>query len=239
MLNTGIFPDELNIAKVIPIFKKDDPTLFKNYRSISQLYTISKIIENIIFTQLSLYFNENKLIFDNQYGFRPKHSTEYAALELVDIIITQMDKKEVPINIFLDLSKAFDTIDHTILLAKLRYYGNDTALLLLKSYLKNRKQYVEFEDTKSESLPITVGVPQASILGPLLFIIYIYINDFSQASSIFKFLIYADDTTLFSNLSSFVNNIETKESLIINTDLSNVIEWLNINKLSLNKYKSK
>ena len=95
-----------------------------------------------------------------------------------------MDKKAVPINIFLDLSKAFDTIDHTILLAKLRYYGiHDAALLLLESYLNNRKQYyVEFEDTKSEILPITVGVPQGSIIGPLLFIIYI--NDFSQASNI-------------------------------------------------------
>ena len=118
----------------------------------------------------------------------------------------------------------------------LRYYGiHDTALLLLKSYLKTRKQYVEFEDTKSEILPITVGVPQGSIRGPLLFIIYI--NDFSEASSIFKFIMYADDTTLFSNLAYFGNNIETKESLI-NAELSNVIEWLNINKLSLNKSKS-
>ena len=228
VLNTCIFPDELKIAKVIPIFKKDDPTLLKIYRPISLLSTLSKVIEKIIFTQLSLYFNENKLIFDHQYGFRPKHSTEYAALELVDRIITQMDKKEVPINIFLDLSKAFDIIDHTILLAKLRYYGiHDTALLLLKSYLKNRKQnYVEFEDRKSEILPITVGVSQGSILGPLLFMIYIYIyiNDVSQASSIFKFIMYADDTTLFRNLASFGNNIETKESLI-NAELSNVMEW--------------
>ena len=142
-----------------------------------------------------------------------------------------------PINIFLDLSKAFDTIDHTVLLAKLRYYGiHDTALLLLKSYLNNRKQYVEFEDTKSEILPITIGVPQGSILGPLLFIIYI--NDFSQASNTFKFIMYVDDTTLFSNLKSFGNNIQTKEYLI-NAELSNVIEWLHINKLSLNKSKSK
>ena len=114
VLNTGIFPDELKIAKVIPLFKKYDPKLLKNYRPISLLPTISKVVEKIIFTQLSTYFNENKLIFDNQYGFRPKHSTEYAALELVDRIITQMDKKKVPINIFLDLSKAFDTIDHTV-----------------------------------------------------------------------------------------------------------------------------
>ena len=237
MLNTGIFPDELKIAKVIPLFKKDDPTLLKNYRPISLLSTIAKVMEKIIFTQLSSYFNEHKLIFYNQYGFRPKHSTEYAALELVDRIITQMVKKETSINIFLDLSKAFDTIDHTILLAKLRYYGiHDTTLLLLKSYLNNRKQYVEFEDTKSEILPITVGVPQGSILGPLLFIIYI--NDFSQARSVFKFIMYADDTTLFSNLKYFGNNVQTREYLI-NAELSNVREWLDINKLSLNKSKSK
>ena len=119
----------------------------------------------------------------------------------------------------------------------MRCYGiHDTALLLLKSYLNNRKQYVEFEDTKSEILAITIGVPQGSILGPLLFIIYI--NDFSQASNIFKFIMYADDTTLFSNLKYFGNNTQTKE-YIINAELSNVIEWLHINKLSLNKYKSK
>ena len=114
VLNMGIFPDKLKIAKVIQIFKKGDPTLFKNYRPISLLQTISKVLEKIIYTQLSSYFNEAKLVFDNQYGFR--HCTEYAALELVDRNINHMDKNEVPINIFLDLSKAFDTIDHNILL---------------------------------------------------------------------------------------------------------------------------
>ena len=123
MVNTGIFPDTLNITKVTPIFKKGDPTLFKNYRPISLLPTISTVLQKIIFTQISSHFNEAKLLFDNQYGFRPKHCTEYVALELVDRIINHMDKNEVPINIFLDLSKVFDTIDHNMLSHKLRFYG--------------------------------------------------------------------------------------------------------------------
>ena len=147
VLNTGIFLDKLKIAKVIQIFKKGDPTLFKNYRPISLLPTISKVLEKIIFTQLSSYLNEAKLFFDNQYGFRPKHCTEYAALELVDKIINHMDKNEVPINIFLDLSKAFDTIGHNILLHKLRFYGLDgSTLLLSESCLSNRRQYVEIDE---------------------------------------------------------------------------------------------
>ena len=123
VLNTGLFPDKLKIAKVIPIYKKGDPQLFENYRPISLLPTISKVLEKIIHKQLSSYFDEYGLFFPNQYGFRPKHSTEYAALELIDRIINKMDKNEIPIDIFLDLSKAFDTIDHTILLHKLKYYG--------------------------------------------------------------------------------------------------------------------
>ena len=110
VLNTGLFPDKLKIAKVIPIYKKGDPQLFENYRPISLLPTISKVLEKIIHKQLSSYFDEYGLFFPNQYGFRPKHSTEYAALELIDRIINEMDKNEIPIDIFLDLSKAFDTI---------------------------------------------------------------------------------------------------------------------------------
>ena len=115
VLNTGIFPDKLKIAKVIPIYKKCDPKLFENYRPISLLPTISKVLEKIIHKQLSSYLDEYGIFFPNQYGFRPKHSTEYAALELIDRIINKMDSNEIPIDIILDLSKAFDTIDHTIL----------------------------------------------------------------------------------------------------------------------------
>ena len=155
-------------------------------------------------------------MFDNQYGFKPKHSTEHAALELIDGIINKMDTNEIPLNIFLDLSKAFDTIDHTILLNKLKYYGlKGSTLNLFQSYLNNRKQYTEIEDTTSTILPIHVGVPQGSILGPILFIIYV--NDLPQCSNKFHFIMYADDTTLSSTIDSFSDiNSNTNADVLIN-----------------------
>ena len=125
-------------------------------------------------------------MFDHQYGFRPNISTEYAALELIDRIIILLDKDKISINIYLDLSKAFDTIYHIIVIDKLKYYGvHVTNLNLFSSYLENRKQYIGI-DIKSNMLSITTDVPQGSILGPLVFIIYI--NDFAQASTTFNIL---------------------------------------------------
>ena len=151
-----------------------------------------------------------------------------------------MVRNYLPISILFYICKAFDTIDHLILLNKLRYYGLDdkTLTILFKNYLNNRKQYTEFDDTTSETLLINVGVPQGSILGLLLFTIYT--NDFSKASQMFNFIIYADDTTLFSTIETFSDSVQNKSTeLVINEELLKIVEWLNTNKLSLNKSKSK
>ena len=238
-LASGVFPDELKIAKIVPIFKKNDPTLLDNYRPISLLPVFSKIFERVIFDQLHNHFNLHNLYFTSQYGFRKKHSTESAVLELVDKTIKHMDSGDVPISIFLDLSKAFDTLDHDILLDKLSYYGvKETALSLFKSYLSNRKQYVEYLNTTSNFTDIKTGVPQSSILGPLLFIIYI--NYFPSASTIFSLIMYADDTTLCSTLNAFKSKSQN-ETLNgnINKELCKIDKWLKLNKLSLNTTKSK
>ena len=121
VLNTGIFPEKLKIAKVIPIFKKGDEELFSNYRPMSILPAISKIIEKVIYQQMYSFFQQNELFYDSQYGFRTNHSTEHAALELADRILYSLDHNETPLSIFLDLSKAFDTLDRNILLNKLKH----------------------------------------------------------------------------------------------------------------------
>ena len=190
---------KLEISNIIGSCFSLHKTQFGNYRPISLLPSLSKIFERVIFDQLLAYFTNNNLLCVNQFGFRPEHSTELAALKLVNSLIAQMDSNNVPVNIYIDLSKTFDTLNHSILLSKLEYYGitgrsND----LLKNYLSNRSQYVEFNGHISNTLPISTGVPQGSVLGPLLFLIYI--NDLPLVSHIFDMLMYADDTTLTATL---------------------------------------
>ena len=244
-LCTGIFPSKLKIAKVLPLYKnKGDCHLFDNYRPISLLPTISKIFEKVVHKQLYEYFTENNLFYKSQYGYRKGHSTELAALELADRISQHLDKGEIPIAIFLDLSKAFDTLDHKILLSKLQYYGvKGAALNWFESYLSNRSQYVIYENTKSQQSPLSTGVPQGSVLGPLLFLIYM--NDISKASEKFNSVLFADDTTLDNPLKSFdmigtENPLDkAKLSENINLELSKIYDWLRVNKLSLNIGKTK
>ena len=173
-----------------------------------------------------------------QYGFRTGHSTELAALELIDKLSKSIDSNEIPINIYLDLSKAFDTLDHNILLEKLHYYGiHGKALKLCTSYLLNREQFVEITNIKSDTLRIYSGVPQGSILGPLLFALYI--NDFTLATKKFCMINYADDTTLHSTYSTFTQQRDINLDDAINRELDNISKWIIANKLSINVGKSK
>ena len=240
-LCTGIFPDKLKLAKVVPVFKKENPHMTGNYRPISLLPVISKVVEKIVFSQLYKYFNDNNLLYNSQYGFRKGHSCEYAAMEVTDKIFKYLDNKKLPLAVFLDFSKAFDTINHKILLHKLKYYGvTGAALRWFNDYLTNRKQYVQYKNNTSSEQIITTGVPQGSILGPLLFIIYI--NDIAKITNNFKFTIYADDTTLIEPLCTFTYpnpGNKSKLSKEINTELDKIVEWLALNELSLNAKKTK
>ena len=141
----------MKIAKVLPIFKNDDPKCVSNYGPVSLLPQFSKILEKIFTNRLVKYLNKYNIICDSQYGFRQNHSTELAILEMVEKITDSIDKKRIPMGIFIDLKKAFDTIDHEILVNKLKFYGiRGVALDWLKSYLNNRKQYVNFNGTSSD-----------------------------------------------------------------------------------------
>ena len=232
-LVTGIFPDKLKIAKVLPLFKKDDHTLMDNYRPISLLTSISKLFEKVVFSQLYDYFRNNDLFYDSQYGFLKNHSTEYAAMELTDKVLKDIDKRNISLAIFMDLSKAFDTLDHSILINKSAYYGiHGAALRWFTSYLTGRSQYVEIDGVSSNILLLSTGVPQGSILGPLLFLIYM--NDIPNCTEHFNFILYADDTTLNNTV-----QIPSLSPVDINNELAKVYDWLAVNKLSLNVRKTK
>ena len=168
-INTGTCPESLKIAKVNPVFKKDNPHEISNYRPISILPSISKVLEKIIYKRLYKFLDTFNFLNSNQYGFRKSHSTDLALVQLYDKITDAIANKEHVIGVFMDLSKAFDTLDHQILLQKLYSYGiRGVALSWFKSYLTNRQQYVVYDDVSSTFLPIRCGVPQGSLLGPLL-----------------------------------------------------------------------
>ncbi len=231
-LSTGVFPSGLKIAKVIPVFKKGDPHSFSNYRPISLLPCFSKILERLIYNRLDNFLTHHNILHPNQYGFRKHHSTDLALLDIYDKISSALSNHLHTIGIFLDLSKAFDTIDHSILLTKLNHYGiRGTPLALLSDYLHNRQQYTSYGSHSSDLLPVSCGVPQGSILGPLLFLLYV--NDIPNASRSLSFVLFADDTNIFFSHP----NLQTLESTF-NAEIKHVTTWFKANKLSLNVTKT-
>lgn len=228
----GTFPDRLKIAKVTPIFKTGDKKLLTNYRPISVLSCFSKISEKLMYNRLYDYLETNKLLFKNQYGFRKGYSTEHAILELVDQITNSFEKGYYTLGVFIDLSKAFDTVNHKILLEKLKYYGiTGQYLKWFDSYLQGRKQYIVHDQIKTDMKTIHCGVPQGSILGPLLFLLYV--NDLYKSSKLLHTIMFADDTNLFFSEKNITLLFKS-----VNRELRCIAEWFKANKLSLNIKKT-
>ena len=229
----GKFPKPFKNAKVIPCHKDDSRLETSNYRPISLLPTMSKIFEKLMYSRLMDFIKKHNILYKNQFGFQSNMSTEYAVNALLNNIFQTLEEKEYGVCILLDFAKAFDTVNHEILTKKLEYYGiRGTALQWLKSYLCNRMQCTEVGDTQSELEYIKCGVPQGSVLGPLLFLLYI--NDIVESSKIFKFILFADDTSLYY---STKNPLDIQET--VNNELANISDWLSANRLSLNVGKSK
>lgn len=231
-IKTGVYPSKLKHAKIIPVFKNDAEDDPGNYRPISLLSNINRIFEKLMYKRLKSFFEKKNTLCSSQYGFREKHSTQHALLDIVNKIQTNMDKNLFSCGIFIDLQKAFDTVNHSILLHKLRHYGvrgivNDWFL----SYLSHRSQTTQIGTNISSKEKVLCGVPQGSVLGPLLFLIYV--NDIHNTSDKFDFFLFADDTNLlYAN-----KNLKSLE-IIVNKELESVYEWLTANKLSLNIKKS-
>lgn len=229
---TGIVPDNIKIAKVIPIYKSGDKNKINNYRPISVLAYFSKFFEKIMYNRLMEYFIKENTISSEQFGFRRGRSTYMAILEMQDKISDSLDKNEFAMGVFFDLSKAFDTVNHTILLNKLEHYGiRGMAQQWLSNYLQDRTQYVLYEGYQSAHKTIRCGVPQGSILGPLLFLIYI--NDLPRTADESNFILFADDSNVF-----FTDKSIEKLQRKVNKELEVISTWFKANKLSLNLAKT-
>ena len=231
-LSEGIFPSLNKEGEVCPIHKKGDKTKCENYRPISLLPNLSKIFERVMYTRLDAFLNSSKILYKFQFGFRKAYSTNHALLSIIEQIRNSLDKNMFSCGVFIDLEKAFDTVNHQILLSKLSYYGiRGVANSWFASYLSNRHQTVSLKCVSSSRLPITCGVPQGSILGPLLFLLYI--NDMNLAMRHSTIYHFADDTNLLYSCKS-LKDLRKK----VNKDLDLLYDWLCANRLSLNSGKT-
>ena len=237
-LKLGQFPDLMKIAEVVPLLKTGSTQLLNNYRPVSLLVVMSKVLEKCIYSQVMSHLDKNKILYDSQYGFRAKRSCEQAILELSGNVLKANERGLHSAAVFLDLSKAFDTLDHELLLNKLEIYGiRGVELDWFRSYLSNRSLRVKLTNIssidiiRSDDYKIDCGTAQGSCLGPLLFILFC--NDIHLIPAICKIILFADDTTLYHH---------HRKSDTLQEDLRNdmilLVDWFKANKLSLNLNKT-
>ena len=225
-------PNVLKVSQVTPNYKCGDPTHPSNYRPIATLTPFSKVLERLVYNQLYSFIEKHQILHKYQFGFRKGYSTEQALLEITDNLKLAIDRKQITCGLFLDLSKAFDTVNHVILLSKLFLYGiRGIPGKWFKSYLEHRTQYVKIESVKSGYENITCGIPKGSTLGPLLFLLYV--NDLPNCTSKLSVRSFADDTNLF-----FTDNCLQHLESVMNSEMKQVYKYCALNKLSINFSKT-
>ena len=232
LMADGTFPSCLKTGKIAPIYKKDNEQLLENYRPVSTLPIFGKIFEKIIYERLYNFLSSNGTIHKTQFGFRKGHSTSHALNNSINLIQKALKDKDHVLGIFIDLSKAFDTIDHKILLEKLNIYGvRGTPLKLIESYLSGRNQYVSILGELSEQLQVIFGVPQGSCLEFLLFLIYI--NDLANSHLNTEFVLCADENNIFVRAKIKVGAYKNADTILKFVNL-----YMMANKLRINMTKS-